>query len=212
MGVNSVFVRLAGCNLRCRWCDTVYARQEKGQTSMTVAQVVGRVAEFNCSHVVVTGGEPMIVPELGGLLEQLKGCDKYITLETNATSYQPIVCDLASISPKLAHSTPWQGPDADHAENHEKSRLNVAAIQGFVDHHDYQLKFVVAGEDDLEEIEDLLQQLHGVDRHKVMLMPLGRTKRQYRHQGSLVAQMCLDKGFRYGPRLHIELWGNKKGR
>jgi len=212
VGVNSVFVRLAGCNLWCTWCDTLYARGSKGQKSMTVEQVVGRVEEFDCGHVVVTGGEPMIAPELGELLEQLKGCGKYITLETNATSYQPMVCDLASMSPKLAHSTPWQGPYSENAENHEKSRLNVEAIQGFIDNHDYQLKFVVASEDDLGDIEGVLQQLRGVERNKVMLMPLGRTKQQYRKQGPLVAQMCIENGFRYGPRLHIELWGNRKGR
>jgi len=212
VGVNSVFVRLAGCNLWCKWCDTLYARESNGQKSMTVEQVVSRVDEFNCLHVVVTGGEPMIAPELGELLEQLKECGKTITLETNATSYQPIVCDLASISPKLAHSTPWQGQHAENAENHEKTRLNIEAIQGFIDTHDYQLKFVVAGESDLAEIEDLLQQLRGVDRNKVMLMPLGETQQQYRKHGSMVAQMCIDKGFRYCPRLHIELWGNRKGR
>jgi len=212
VGMNSVFVRLASCNLWCRWCDTLYVRDGKGQKSMTAEQVVGRVEEFKCAQVVVTGGEPMIVPELGALLEQLKECGKYITLETNATSYQPIVCDLASISPKLSHSTPRQGPYSVHAENHEKSRMNVEAIQGFIDNHDYQLKFVVAGEDDLGEIEGLLSQLRRIDRKKVMLMPLGQTKQQYRKQGPLVAQMCIDKGFRYCPRLHIELWGNQKGK
>ncbi|MCP4707161.1 MAG: 7-carboxy-7-deazaguanine synthase QueE, partial [Planctomycetes bacterium] len=203
VGLNSVFVRLAGCNLWCKWCDTFYARNSKGQKSMTVKQVVSQVEQFNCGHVVVTGGEPMIMPELGALLEQLKGCGKYITLETNATSFQPIVCDLVSISPKLAHSTPGEGPFSDHAEDHEKARLNITAIQKFMDNHDYQLKFVVAGEGDLTEIEDLLRQLNGVDRKKVMLMPLGQTQQQYRKQGPSVAQMCIAKGSRYCPRLHI---------
>ena len=212
MGAVSVFVRLAGCDLRCVWCDTDYALDSKQAESMTVEEIIERVEKYNCRQVVVTGGEPLIASKLPTLLEELKKRDKYITLETNATRYHPVVCDLVSISPKLANSTPRQGPYIQFAETHEKNRLNVGAIKNFMDNYDYQLKFVVEDENDLREIEDILGELPGVDQDKVMLMPQAKTKQEYRRRGLQIAQYCVEKGFRYSPRLQLELWGRRRGK
>ena len=209
-GVVSVFVRLAGCDLRCAWCDTEYALDIKPAQSLTVEEIIDRVETYHCRQVVVTGGEPLIAPELPMLLQELKKRDKYITLETNATRYHPIVCDLVNISPKLANSTPRQGPYAQFAETHEKNRLNIEAIKSFIINYDYQLKFVVESERDLSEIDAILKELPGVDRDRVMLMPQARTKQQYRKRGPEIARLCVEKGYRYSPRLQIELWGNRR--
>lgn len=211
-GVPSVFIRLAGCDLRCLWCDTPHAlRTEQGQP-LSLEQIMDQISALDCSHMVVTGGEPLLAPELPSLLRELKNQNKHITLETSATQYRPVIADLVSISPKLAHSIPHTGPHADFAPIHKTRRLNIEAIQYFMDHHDYQLKFVVGERADLAEVDQILAELHHVSRDRIMLMPQARTQKQYRTTGPLAAQLCLEKGFRYCPRLHVELWGNRRGK
>ena len=72
-GVPSVFVRTSGCNLRCNWCDTPYASWKPEGKPFTVEQVVAAVQAYPLArHVVLTGGEPMIAPEIRSLAEELK--------------------------------------------------------------------------------------------------------------------------------------------
>lgn len=204
-GVPSVFVRLVGCNLRCRWCDTPYARNADQGQPRSIESIVSEVAAHSCPHVVVTGGEPLIAPELPQLLQMLKDGDSHITLETAATEFPDLTCDLVSISPKLSNALPQDAAD------HQHQCLNVPAIQSFIDSHDYQLKFVVEGADDLPEIEETLAQLHRLDRRKVMLMPQARTQEQYRRLAPVIAQLAREHNYRFSPRLHIEFWGNQRG-
>jgi 7-carboxy-7-deazaguanine synthase len=208
-GVPSVFVRLAGCDLRCRWCDTPYALQTSQGKPMTIDRILAQVETYDCPHVVVTGGEPLIAPELPDFLRELNRRGMHITVETSATQFREIICDLISISPKLSNSTPPDGPDV---QSHQQRRLNIIAIGSFIDRCDYQLKFVVEKESDLAEIDELLNQLHNIDKNKILLMPQARTKTEYNRLGPRIAQMCIDKGFRYCPRLQIELWGNRRRR
>ena len=105
-GTPSVFVRLAGCNLRCWYCDTPYASWQPEGESLTIDQVVARVEQLADSHVVLTGGEPMIFAELVPLAARLRKLGRHITIETAGTRYLPVACDLMSVSPKLGNSTP----------------------------------------------------------------------------------------------------------
>lgn len=212
-GVPSVFVRLAGCDLRCRWCDTPYAMEASQGQDITTEQIMSQVSAYKCMNVVVTGGEPLIAPDLPDLLAALSKEDKHITLETSATRFRKLNCDLISISPKLSNSLP-AGTDNPHYK--EQDRLNISAIRNYIDRHDYQLKFVVENETDLPEIEQVLKQLQDsekngeIDRNKVFLMPQAQTRKQHNQLGPRIAQMCLEKGFRYCPRLQIELWDNQR--
>src|SRR5690242_18024276 len=104
-GVPSVFVRASGCNLRCTWCDTPYASWNPQGDDVGVDEIVRRVGEYRATHVVVTGGEPMIMPDIAELCEALKHAGHHITLETAATVYKAVRIDLASLSPKLSNST-----------------------------------------------------------------------------------------------------------
>src|SRR2546426_10236001 len=81
-GVPSVFVRASGCNLRCVWCDTPYASWNPEGEDVAVDQIVRRVGEFGSRHVVVTGGEPMIMLDISALCDALKGAGHHITIET----------------------------------------------------------------------------------------------------------------------------------
>ncbi len=210
-GVPSVFIRLAGCHLRCVWCDTPYALQAAQGRPLGIPQIVETVLAFDCRHVIVTGGEPLIAQGLAELLEALKRHERHITIETAGTQFRQVSCDLMSISPKLSHSTPRQGPLARYAASHEKTRLNIKALQALAGSYDYQIKFVVRDRNDLAEISDLWAQLSGVAPSRILLMPEGRTKTELRRRNPEVAQICLERGFTFCPRLHIELWGNVRG-
>lgn len=211
-GLPSVFIRASGCNLRCAWCDTPYASWEPVGEETTIGEIIRRVEQYGANHVVLTGGEPMIMPDVVELCAALKGLGKHITVETAATVYQPLELDLASLSPKLANSTPVQRDDGRFAAMHEKNRLNIPVIQRFIDASpDFQLKFVVADESDLREIESILQGLKNWSPGDVLLMPEGTDQATLEKRSGWVAEICKRTGFRFCPRLHIALYGHLRG-
>ena len=109
-GVPSVFIRTSGCNLRCRWCDTPYASWNPEGTEMSIDRILAEVEKHPAAHVVLTGGEPMVARGIHELAASLRRLGKHITIETAGTvAPGGIACDLASISPKLAYSTPAPG-------------------------------------------------------------------------------------------------------
>src|ERR1700716_933574 len=104
VGVPSVFVRTSGCNLRCTWCDTPYTSWQPEGEECALEQIVAEVERYPARHVVITGGEPMIAPEIVTLTQMLRERQRHITIETAGTIFVPVACDLMSISPKLANS------------------------------------------------------------------------------------------------------------
>ena len=211
-GVPSAFVRVSGCNLRCGWCDTPYASWEPEGEELAVDQIVARVEESGARHVVLTGGEPLIMPDIGELCDQLKRREKHITVETAATIYKELKLDLASLSPKLANSTPLDRDGARFAAAHERQRINLSVIQQFISSvPDFQLKFVVSGEADLSEIRQILDQLRGWKTFDVLLMPEGIDAQTLNERAGWVSEICKREGFRFCPRLHVQLYGNRRG-
>ena len=211
-GVPSVFVRTAGCNLRCAWCDTPEAAWEGKGESLEVDQILERVGAYGAGHVVLTGGEPMIAVGVEELCGRLREGEYHITIETSATVWKDVVCDLASISPKLGNSTPQTRNAEQWAESHERTRLRPEIIRRFMQMPDYQLKFVVDRPEDMREIDALLAQVGPVDPPNVLLMPQGVTAEELSERGRWIADICRDRGFRFCPRLHIMLYGNVRGR
>ena len=211
-GVPSVFVRTSGCNLRCHWCDTPYASWKPEGPDMTVEQVLEKVLAWNSTHVVLTGGEPMIAPDLPALAARLKKAGKHITIETAATVPPGgIACDLASLSPKLSNSTPPPERDSAWAQKHEAARLQPSVITDWIKNYDFQLKFVVSTEQDVTEIKDLLSRLAPVPFHRVLLMPEGIDTQTLSSRAPWLVDVCKREGFRFCPRLQIELFGNARG-
>ncbi len=206
IGVPSIFVRTSGCNLRCRWCDTPYTSWQPEGDERSLDEILEQVAAYPGRHVVVTGGEPMIAPGIEELTEHLRARGLHITIETAGTVFRPVACDLMSISPKLANSTP-EGP---WAAQHERLRFDADVLRRLTESYDYQLKFVVAEPADLEEIERMLVEIRA-DRGKVILMPEGVETSVLRKRGAWLAAIARREGFRFSPRLHIELWGNRRG-
>jgi 7-carboxy-7-deazaguanine synthase len=211
-GVPSVFVRASGCNLRCTWCDTPYASWNPQGEDASVERIVEHVSGHPSRHVVITGGEPMIMPEIAELCTLLRQRGSHITIETAATVFSPVELDLASLSPKLANSTPHLRDGGRFAATHEANRLNVPVIQQFIKTSPaFQLKFVVTAEKDMEEIQQLLDQLGGWSPEDVLLMPEGTDAAILAERGSWLGELCKKTGFRYCPRLHIALYGNRPG-
>jgi len=208
VGVPSVFVRTSGCNLRCRWCDTPFASWELEGEDLPVAAVVDYVNERSTGYVVITGGEPMIWPEVVPLTGQLRRMGQHITVETAGTVFEPVACDLMSISPKLAHSTPDE-PEK-WAIQHERLRIQPDVLARLMRDYSYQLKFVVMQPADLDEIRDLLERT-GARRDRVVLMAEGTDAATLRERGRWLVEICKREGYRYSPRLHIELYGNRRG-
>lgn len=209
-GVPSVFVRLSGCNLRCVWCDTPYTSWNPEGSEMAIEEVVARVSGYGASHVVVTGGEPMIFPESVALTLQLKKASLHITVETAGTVYQPVVCDLMSISPKLANSTPVEREGGRWAAQHERLRYNKDVLRRLTSEYPYQLKFVAMQPADLDEIEKIVGET-GAEPQHVILMPEGTTQETLRDRARWLVDLCKRHGYRYSPRLHIDIWGNQRG-
>lgn len=215
LGVPSVFVRTSGCNLRCRWCDTPYASWNPEGEEMTPEEVVRRVTAYDCPHVVLTGGEPMVASGIRELASLLKAAGLHITIETAATiPPEGIDCDLASLSPKLADSTPSGEQAGAWSARHEATRYRPEVIRRWLENYESQLKFVFSLPEQLPEIEELLNEVGavpGFTRDRVLLMPEGTDSQALRDKAPVLAELCIEHGFRYAPRLHIDLFGNTKG-
>ncbi|MHC4325211.1 MAG: 7-carboxy-7-deazaguanine synthase QueE [Planctomycetota bacterium] len=208
-GVPSVFVRIAGCPLRCWWCDTKYAWSKEAGRQYSINEIVQAVQKWPCRFVVLTGGEPMVDPDLPQLVRELKTAGKHITIETAGIAYIPdMPCDLMSISPKLSNSVP---DDAKLAAIHKDSKLDLAVLEELINNYNYQLKFVVDSEVDLPEIKETIKKLAYVDREKIMLMPQAATRQEFIAKSPMIAKLCKETGLSFSQRLQVLLWNNEKG-
>ena len=207
-GVPSFFVRTSGCNLRCRWCDTPYTSWLPEGDRRAVGELVSEAVGSGVLHVVVTGGEPLLQREIGELTAGLKGEGLHITVETAGTVDPVFNCDLLSVSPKTSNSDPpGAARDRHRRLRHDRAPLR-RLLQRFSEH---QLKFVIDDADDLQEVRSVLEEIGGADPSRVLLMAQGRTADEVAERAPAVAALCLEHGFRYTPRLHLDLFGGGRG-
>lgn len=251
-GVESVFVRVSGCNLRCRFCDTPYASWSPEGEEYSIDQVLLRVdqvhrgppppflAEFFAArslsgsgksrrqrpsdlhrsddrpdgvrHIVLTGGEPMLFPEIAPLTARLHDLGWHITIETSGTLDLPVVCDLMSISPKLANSTPSPNADAHWASRHTANRHAPDVIRRLVADYAYQLKFVVDCPADCQDVLEYLREFPEIPPDHVMLMPQGTAADDLAAKSRWIEPFCDEHGFTFCPRRHVEWFGPARGR
>lgn len=213
-GVPSVFIRTSGCNLRCAWCDTPYASWAPEGKLRALPELIAEVdAHPATRHVVLTGGEPMIAKDVRPLAAALRATGRHLTIETAATvAPDGIGCDLASLSPKLLNSAPDPVEHAAWRKKHEATRWQPDVVRAWIDAYPYQFKFVVARPEDIEELEHMLAALkREIPRHKVLLMPEATSLEKMRSRAAWLGDLCKARGYRYAHRLHIELYGNKRG-
>lgn len=226
-GRPAVFVRLSLCNLHCRWCDTDYTwnwvgtpfphdrdgepgyakyRREEQMLSLEPGEVALRLAEWPTRRVVLTGGEPMLQQEgLAALAAAARAMDAryFFEVETNGTIAPEEAFDhfvgQYNVSPKLANSG-----------NRESLRMRPDVLARFAASGKAWFKFVVASPEDATEIRALLDTT-GIPTDRVLLMPEGRTPEAVAANRDLVVRLCLDHGFTFTDRLHLRLFGARRG-
>lgn len=225
-GMPSFFIRTNYCNLRCLFksgnlCDTSYTswfpedKKNLGETDIDI--ISDKYRKVFCRDIVITGGEPtMYADELYLLCKNLKNINKdsYITVETNGTSAGEFInyTDLISISPKLKSSVPVNTPQE---KMHDKGRINLKVLRKYNSLHkagkfDIQWKFVFTSEKDVLEIKQL-QTDAGFENENVYLMPEGVSKKDLNKTRYETVKACLKYNYNYTERLHILIWGNKRG-
>lgn len=206
-GVPSSFIRLYGCNLACTWCDTPYAsRPPSGSIESSMLDVAAVVAKIErlpeAKHVVVTGGEPMLQPDVLELATNLTDAGHFVTVETNGT-YWPdeMVCHLASLSPKLPGSQP-----------NSVSAINTDCLNAWCRDYMCQLKFVIRNETDIQAALSVIDALScPPPREQIFLMPEACTLASISQTMPTLVESCKQTGLRYGMRLQLLLFGNRKG-
>ena len=199
VGTPSTFVRLQGCTIGCAWCDTKYSWKAEGGVETTLDALIAQVVEARVHNVVVTGGEPLEHPAFAALVAALGGLGHRIEVETAGTREPPPVrVDQWNVSLKLAHSGVA-----------ESVRLRAAAIARFRDAGAW-FKFVVSEEADVDEVL-AIQRAHAIPSARIVLMPLGMQRAEQEARMPNVIDWCRRHGFRFSPRLHILVWGPKRG-
>jgi 7-carboxy-7-deazaguanine synthase len=222
MGLPSVFVRSSLCNLHCTWCDTAYTWNWEGTkwnhedkkkyskseyiVELEASVVADLVAEYACFNVVLTGGEPLLQqPAWLTMIKCLRKRDaKYrFEVETNGTQLpdgdMAQAVDQWNVSTKLSNSG-----------NAAKLRINTKAMQFFATSDKAWFKFVIQSAQDLAEVIELEAQF-GISKERILLMPEGRDEVSLQSRRLWLADLCRDQGYRFSDRLHIQLWGSKRG-
>lgn len=210
-GQDSAFVRVSGCNLRCGFCDTPYASWAPEGEDRSIDEILHALSNLRCSHIVITGGEPMLFSEVIPLCDALRRQKKHITIETAGTLYLPLECDLMSISPKLSNSTPSLQRANKWRKRHERTRFAPDVIRKLVADYPYQFKFVIESPDDCDEVIEYLQLFPSIESHRVMLMPQGVEDEHLEQVASWLVPYCDANGFLFCPRKHIEWYGLSRG-
>jgi len=208
-GVPSTFIRLAVCNLRCSWCDTAYtwdwSRFDRASSIMalTAKEAFAAISALPPRNVVVTGGEPLLQRrQLVPLVEQLGGSGFRVEVETNGTvAPGPLagLVDQWNVSPKLATSG-----------NEGLRRVVPEALRQFAGQPCAYFKFVVSDPSGIEEAAAIAEGA-GLPSGRVILMPEGRTAAELRERSPWLATACAARGFRFSTRLHILIWGDRRG-
>lgn len=210
-GHPSVFVRTSGCNLRCRWCDTPHTSWAPEGQHLDVAQILQQTQAWSdVEHAVITGGEPLLQPDVIELVDALRQRGHVVTIETAATIHLAgLRPDLFSLSPKLSNSRPGADEPAARSLHDRNQRLDLVPL--FLDNGcDVQVKFVVETAQDLPEILALVDRWQ-VPRDQVWLMPQGVDGNALIERGRIIAELCRQHGFNFTGRMQIELWGNERG-
>ncbi len=200
-GLPAVFVRLQGCTVGCSWCDTKYSWDPEAGRAVDLEALVEEASAFPCRRLVLTGGEPLESPLFVPLLRALTGSSFAIEVETSGTLQPPAGADRAiqwNVSLKLAGS----GVD-------ERKRIRPEAIRGFLSREAWW-KFVVADEGDLSETLELADRF-ALPRGRILLQPEAMRREELVERSPWVVEACKRHGFRFSPRLHVLLWGARRG-
>jgi 7-carboxy-7-deazaguanine synthase len=202
-------------------------RKNRINSAHSAVSAVKGWAKDGCDFVVITGGEPMVNPQLPQLAAELSKLGKHITIETAGIAFiEGLACDLMSISPKTSNSGQKTVPDTFSFSNRSLSAVLGGyiedkkvpdtffpeAVKQLIEHYPYQLKFVVDTPDDLPEIQDAIEQIGNVIPERIMLMPQAKTRDELITKSPMVAEMCKQAGYIFCNRLQILLYDGERGK
>ena len=194
VGFPTVFVRLTGCPLRCRYCDTEYAFHS-GEW-LDLEAILAKVREFSAAHVCVTGGEPLAQPNCLKLLERLCDAGFSVSLETSGA------LDVSAVDSRVSRVIDVKTPDSNEASRNRIENFAHLTIRD-------QLKFVICSRADYDWSKDFLR-THGLtDRCRILFSP------SYTEQSpTMLADWILADRLpvRFQMQLHKILWGDVPGK
>lgn len=199
-GTPAHFLRLQGCTVGCTWCDTRYAWAPEGGEAATLEALWERARALGAAPLlVVTGGEPLEHPDLAGLLRAALERWPRVEVETSGIAPPPLSHERLAwnVSPKLPSVTPrWED--------------TWRAVAAWIAEPRATFKIVVGDDPDAADALRLIAE-HAIPRERVMLMPEGLTEPALRARAQALADLCRREGLRMSPRLHVWLWGARRG-
>jgi 7-carboxy-7-deazaguanine synthase len=199
-GTPAHFVRLQGCDVGCHWCDSKYTWPAEGGEAMALDEVWTRARALgHAPLVVITGGEPLEHPGIAAILAFAVGRWPRVEVETSGLLPPPAHHDrlFYNVSPKLPSATPRWAETWRHAG-------------AWLGEPNATFKIVVGDPPDADDALRLVRE-HGVSPGRVMLMPEGLTDEALRARATGLAEICKREGFRLSPRLHVWMWGARRG-
>jgi 7-carboxy-7-deazaguanine synthase len=200
-GLPAIFVRLQGCSVGCLWCDTKYSWDPAAGREVSLDGLLEEIASYPCRRVVVTGGEPLESALFLPLLVALADAGFRIEVETSGTLAPPPEADAEiqwNVSVKLGGSGVSQA-----------KRVNPKAIRAFLARNAWW-KFVVTEAADVVEVLGLAERF-ALPRERILLQPECLRTEEFVARAPWVAEACKAHGFRFSPRLHVLLWGARRG-
>ena len=227
LGKPSIFIRTSLCNLHCVWCDTDYTWNWEGTpfahkfdkrpkykkynkkdwiVEIDINEIIEIVGDISCKNIVLTGGEPMMQQkDLINLMKELKKVDPeyWFEIETNCTLVPnedfDLLIDQYNVSPKL-----------DNSGNSLKLREKAPVYRYFANSDKSVFKYVIERQSDLDEVLSLIDR-YNIAPKKVYLMPEGTSPDQLIEKQQWLIEVCKLHGFNYSDRLHIHIYGEKRG-
>jgi 7-carboxy-7-deazaguanine synthase len=196
IGLPTVFVRLFACDLRCSWCDTMYAVEGRDFKDMPLEEVVAEIASYRCRRVCITGGEPLIQAKEAAAMAEILTREGYsIVLETSGHKMPPPAFWGDNTVISMDCKCPGSGME---------ERMDFGLFQKL--RPGDQLKFVIGDEADYEYAKKVISE--NKIQANIIFQPVGGEG-----LGALTDRVLSDRleRVRVLPQLHKILWGNKRG-
>jgi len=196
-GLPCVFIRLAGCNLKCSWCDTTDSQSVDGAEEKTIDEIMEEVEKFSCGLVEITGGEPLLQAETATLAARLLEKFDIVLLETNGS------IDIGKVPHGVVRVIDVKCPSSGVSDSFFMENLLSLTP-------DDEIKFVLAGRDDYEFAKGFISSMGGLVRQeKIFLSPV----KEKLAPKTLAAWILEDRlSVRFQLQLHTLIWPGEKGR
>ncbi len=194
-GLPSIFIRLAGCNLSCSWCDTEYARESGEGKELTLDEIMSEIGKFPCRLVEVTGGEPLHQEETAELLEKLLASGYEVLLETNGA------IDLRPVNREVRKIIDIKCPSSGHENSFLMENLDTITEKD-------EVKFVIADRNDYDFAKGSVEKHFKGKRSPILFSPVSPDMNPQE-----LARWILRDGLtvRLQLQLHRLIWGEARG-